>query len=93
MQRTGVPTVPGSDGALPDDPDEVLRIARDIGFPVIVKAAAGGGVEPVGRAAGQGVVDGHHHGGAVDAEGAVIRRAGAAAAAAGFFPFARFGGI
>ena len=43
MQRTGVPTVPGSDGALPDDPDEILRIARDIGFPVIVKAAAGGG--------------------------------------------------
>jgi acetyl-CoA carboxylase biotin carboxylase subunit len=43
MQRTGVPTVPGSDGALPDNPDEVLRIARDIGFPVIVKAAAGGG--------------------------------------------------
>ncbi len=43
MQRTGVPTVPGSDGALPDDPDEVIRIAREIGFPVIVKAAAGGG--------------------------------------------------
>jgi acetyl-CoA carboxylase biotin carboxylase subunit len=43
MQRTGVPTVPGSDGALPDDPDEMLRIAREIGFPVIVKAAAGGG--------------------------------------------------
>ena len=43
MQRTGVPTVPGSEGALPDDPDEVIRIARDIGFPVIVKAAAGGG--------------------------------------------------
>jgi acetyl-CoA carboxylase biotin carboxylase subunit len=43
MQRTGVPTVPGSDGALPEDPDEVIRIARDIGFPVIVKAAAGGG--------------------------------------------------
>jgi acetyl-CoA carboxylase biotin carboxylase subunit len=43
MQRTGVPTVPGSDGALPEDPEEVLRIARDIGFPVIVKAAAGGG--------------------------------------------------
>ena len=37
MQRTGVPTVPGSEGALPDDPDEVIRIARDIGFPVIVK--------------------------------------------------------
>ena len=43
MKRTGVPTVPGSDGALPDDPDEVTRIAREIGFPVIVKAAAGGG--------------------------------------------------
>ena len=35
--------VPGSEGAIPDDPDEVLRIARDIGYPVIVKAAAGGG--------------------------------------------------
>ena len=43
MKLTGVPTVPGSVGALPDDPDEVLRIAREIGFPVIVKAAAGGG--------------------------------------------------
>ena len=43
MRRSGVPTVPGSEGALPDDPDEVLRIARDIGYPVIVKAAAGGG--------------------------------------------------
>ncbi|GIR90395.1 MAG: hypothetical protein CM15mP89_4000 [Gammaproteobacteria bacterium] len=29
--------MPGSDGALPDDPDEVTRIAREIGFPVIVK--------------------------------------------------------
>ena len=43
MQRSGVPTVPGSEGTVPDDPDEVLRIARDIGYPVIVKAAAGGG--------------------------------------------------
>ena len=43
MRRSGVPTVPGSEGALPDDPEEVLRIARDIGYPVIVKAAAGGG--------------------------------------------------
>ena len=43
MKLTGVPTVPGSEGALPDDPDEVLRIAQEIGFPVIVKAAAGGG--------------------------------------------------
>lgn len=43
MQKSGVPTVPGSEGAVPDDPSEVLRIARDIGYPVIVKAAAGGG--------------------------------------------------
>ena len=43
MTRSGVPTVPGSEGAIPEDPDEILKIARDIGFPVIVKAAAGGG--------------------------------------------------
>jgi len=43
MRKSGVPTVPGSDGALPDDPDEIMKIARDIGYPVIVKAAAGGG--------------------------------------------------
>lgn len=43
MKRSGVPIVPGSEGAIPDDPDEVLRIARDIGYPVIVKASAGGG--------------------------------------------------
>ncbi len=43
MQKSGVPTVPGSEGAVPEDPSEVLRIARDIGYPVIVKAAAGGG--------------------------------------------------
>jgi acetyl-CoA carboxylase biotin carboxylase subunit len=43
MKEAGVPTVPGSDGPLPDDGDRVLEIARRIGFPVIVKAAAGGG--------------------------------------------------
>ncbi|MEZ5569734.1 MAG: acetyl-CoA carboxylase biotin carboxylase subunit [Halioglobus sp.] len=43
MKRAGVPTVPGSDGPLTDDADRTLQIARDIGFPVIVKAAAGGG--------------------------------------------------
>ena len=43
MQRAGVPTVPGSDGALPDDPAEIKRIARAIGYPVIIKAAGGGG--------------------------------------------------
>jgi len=43
MRKAGVPTVPGSDGALKDDPDENLRIARDIGYPVIIKASGGGG--------------------------------------------------
>jgi acetyl-CoA carboxylase biotin carboxylase subunit len=43
MKAAGVPCVPGSDGPLGDDPDENLRIARDIGYPVIIKAAGGGG--------------------------------------------------
>ena len=43
MKKAGVPTVPGSDGALKDDPDENLRIARYIGYPVIIKASGGGG--------------------------------------------------
>ena len=43
MKNAGVPTVPGSDGPLTGDPDRTLDIARRIGYPVIVKAAAGGG--------------------------------------------------
>jgi len=43
MIAAGVPVVPGSEGGLPDDPAEIIRIARDIGYPVIVKAAGGGG--------------------------------------------------
>jgi acetyl-CoA carboxylase biotin carboxylase subunit len=43
MQKAGVPTVPGSDAALPEDPKEVVRIARKISYPVIIKAAGGGG--------------------------------------------------
>ncbi len=43
MRKSGVPTVPGSDGPLTDDDDSTLEIARRIGYPVIVKAAAGGG--------------------------------------------------
>ncbi len=43
MKEAKVPCVPGSDGALPDDPEEVLRIAREVGYPVLIKAAGGGG--------------------------------------------------
>lgn len=43
MQAAGVPCVPGSGGPLSDDGDENHRIARDIGYPVIIKAAGGGG--------------------------------------------------
>jgi len=43
MKAAGVPTVPGSGGALPNDRDTCLEIAQKIGFPVIIKAAAGGG--------------------------------------------------
>jgi acetyl-CoA carboxylase biotin carboxylase subunit len=43
MKKAGVPCVPGSEGALPDDPKEILRIARAVGYPVIIKAAGGGG--------------------------------------------------
>ncbi len=43
MIKANVPCVPGSDGALPDDPKEIIRIARTVGYPVIIKAAGGGG--------------------------------------------------
>ncbi|MCR8922988.1 acetyl-CoA carboxylase biotin carboxylase subunit [Dasania sp. GY-MA-18] len=44
MQKAGVPTVPGSNGPLPeDDTERCMAIARDIGYPIIIKAAAGGG--------------------------------------------------
>ena len=44
MKKAGVPTVPGSDGPLPEDnPERVHAIAKRIGYPVIIKAAAGGG--------------------------------------------------
>jgi acetyl-CoA carboxylase biotin carboxylase subunit len=43
MAKAGVPCVPGSEGALPDDPKEIVRIARSVGYPVIIKAAGGGG--------------------------------------------------
>ncbi len=43
MVDAGVPTVPGSEGALPEEPRDIVKIARSIGYPVIVKAAGGGG--------------------------------------------------
>lgn len=43
MREAGVPCVPGSDGPLPDDPEEAARIAEAVGFPLMIKAAGGGG--------------------------------------------------
>ena len=43
MKKTGVPTVPGSDGPLPENEEECLKIGRRVGYPVIIKAAGGGG--------------------------------------------------
>ncbi len=43
MTMAGVPCVPGSEGALPTDSDQVIKIAKDVGYPVIIKAASGGG--------------------------------------------------
>ena len=52
MKEAGVPTVPGSDGPLPNDPEFLKATALRIGYPVIIKAASGGG----GRGAGSGGV-------------------------------------
>jgi acetyl-CoA carboxylase biotin carboxylase subunit len=43
MIAAGVPCVPGSDGALPDNPKEILAIGKKVGYPVIIKASGGGG--------------------------------------------------
>ncbi|MDW7535279.1 MAG: acetyl-CoA carboxylase biotin carboxylase subunit [Candidatus Nitrotoga sp.] len=43
MKKAGIPCVPGVDGALSSDPAEIKKIARSIGYPVIIKAAGGGG--------------------------------------------------
>jgi acetyl-CoA carboxylase biotin carboxylase subunit len=43
MKEAGVPCVPGSEGALPEDPEEWRRMANEIGYPIIIKAAGGGG--------------------------------------------------
>jgi len=43
MRKAGVPCVPGSNGVLTDNPEKNIAMARDIGYPVIIKAAGGGG--------------------------------------------------
>ncbi len=43
MKKAGIPCVPGSDGALPDDSSEIIKTAKKVGYPVIIKAAGGGG--------------------------------------------------
>src|SRR5262245_4148155 len=43
MKKAGLPTVPGYDAPLPEAMDEVQKIAREIGYPVIIKASGGGG--------------------------------------------------
>jgi acetyl-CoA carboxylase biotin carboxylase subunit len=43
MKKSGVPCVPGSDGPLTDDDRRNLQLAQEIGYPVIIKAAGGGG--------------------------------------------------
>ncbi|MDH5527471.1 MAG: acetyl-CoA carboxylase biotin carboxylase subunit [Nitrospirota bacterium] len=43
MIEAGVPVVPGSEGLLPDDDDEIVRIGERVGYPLMVKASAGGG--------------------------------------------------
>ena len=43
MKKAGVPCVPGSEGALPDDAAEIIKTAKRVGYPVIIKAAGGGG--------------------------------------------------
>ncbi len=43
MTKAGVPVVPGGEGALPEEPQEIVKMARKIGYPVIIKASGGGG--------------------------------------------------
>ncbi len=43
MKKAGVPCVPGSDGPLPKEENDILRIGKEVGYPVLIKAAAGGG--------------------------------------------------
>ncbi len=55
MKRAGVPTVPGSDGPLPEDEETALAIAREVGYPVIIKAAGGGEVQVLSDGQGNAI--------------------------------------
>jgi acetyl-CoA carboxylase, biotin carboxylase subunit len=57
MRMAGVPCVPGPDSALSDDPAEVRAIARAIGYPVIIKAAGGGGGRGMRIVRNEGALD------------------------------------
>ncbi|HLU13036.1 MAG TPA: acetyl-CoA carboxylase biotin carboxylase subunit [Arenimonas sp.] len=70
MKEAGVPCVPGSDGPLPDDANEIIAHARNIGFPVIIKAAGGGG--------GRGMRVVHSEGALINAVAATRQEAKAA---------------
>ena len=67
MKKAGVPCVPGSDGPLTDDAERNKAIAKRIGYPIIVKAAGGGG----GRGGNRG---GSRHGGRGGRDGGRRRR-------------------
>ncbi len=43
MKKAGIPVVPGVDEPLPQEPNDVIKIARSVGYPVIIKASGGGG--------------------------------------------------
>ncbi|HEX9793746.1 MAG TPA: acetyl-CoA carboxylase biotin carboxylase subunit [Planctomycetota bacterium] len=59
-RKAGVPTVPGSEGAV-EDTDEAARIAREIGFPVMIKASSGGGGRGMRMASNEvSLVNGFH---------------------------------
>ena len=70
MIKAGVPCVPGSDGELPDDPAQIRRIAKTVGYPVIIKAAGGGG--------GRGMRVGHSEAALINAVSMTKAEAGSA---------------
>src|SRR5689334_3928902 len=43
MKKAGLPVVPGGEGPLPQEPNDIVKLARSIGYPVIIKASGGGG--------------------------------------------------